>query len=138
MEVWALYAYGASHVLQEILTVKSDDMVGRVKTFEAIVKGENIPEPGIPESFRVLVKELQSLALDIRVLDHEGKPMELADTDDDLPGASEVNIEDDSTALMGEGDEGLGDVDAEEDIPDDFDIDSDLDSIDDEDIFKMP
>ena len=138
MEVWALYAYGASHVLQEILTVKSDDMVGRVKTFEAIVKGENIPEPGIPESFRVLVKELQSLALDIRVLDHEGKVMELADTDDDLPGANEVNIEEDSTALMGEGDDSLGDVDAEEDIPDDFDIDSDLDSIDDEDIFKMP
>ena len=64
--------------------------------------------------------------------------MELADTDDDLPGANEVNIEEDSTALMGEGDDSLGDVDAEEDIPDDFDIDSDLDSIDDEDIFKMP
>ena len=138
MEVWALYAYGASHVLQEILTVKSDDMVGRVKTFEAIVKGENIPEPGIPESFRVLVKELQSLALDIRVLDREGKPMELADNDDDLPGVNEVNIEEDSASLMGEGDEGLGDVEAEDDIPEDFDIDSDLGSIDDEDIFKMP
>jgi hypothetical protein len=69
MEVWALEAYGASHVLQEILTVKSDDTIGRVKTYEAIVKGENIPEPGIPESFKVLLKELQSLALDIKVLD---------------------------------------------------------------------
>jgi DNA-directed RNA polymerase subunit beta len=87
MEVWALEAYGASHVLQEILTVKSDDMVGRVKTFEAIVKGENIPEPGIPESFRVLVKELQSLALDVRVLDSEGEEIDLKqELDDDVIG----------------------------------------------------
>ena len=83
MEVWALEAYGASHVLQEILTVKSDDTVGRVKTYEAIVKGENIPEPGIPESFRVLVKELQSLALDIKVLDSEGQEIELKDLEED-------------------------------------------------------
>ena len=83
MEVWALEAYGASHVLQEILTVKSDDTVGRVKTYEAIVKGENIPEPGIPESFRVLVKELQSLALDIKVLDGEGQEIELKDLEED-------------------------------------------------------
>ena len=83
MEVWALEAYGASHVLQEILTVKSDDTVGRVKTYEAIVKGENIPEPGIPESFRVLIKELQSLALDIKVLDGEGQEIELKDLDED-------------------------------------------------------
>ena len=68
MEVWALEAYGASYTLQEILTVKSDDVVGRVKTYEAIIKGENIPEPGIPEAFKVLLKELQSLALDVRVL----------------------------------------------------------------------
>jgi DNA-directed RNA polymerase subunit beta len=68
MEVWALEAYGAAHTLQEILTVKSDDVVGRVKAYEAIVKGENIPEPGIPESFKVLIKELQSLALDVKVL----------------------------------------------------------------------
>ena len=68
MEVWALEAYGASYTLQEILTVKSDDVVGRVKTYEAIIKGDNIPEPGIPESFKVLLKELQSLALDVRVL----------------------------------------------------------------------
>ena len=72
MEVWALEAYGAAHILQEILTVKSDDVTGRVKTYEAIIKGENIAEPGIPESFKVLLKELQSLALDVTVLDEEG------------------------------------------------------------------
>ena len=73
MEVWALYAYGASNVLQEILTVKSDDTVGRVKAYEAIVKGENIPQAGLPESFKVLVKEIRSLALDIEPL-HEAEP----------------------------------------------------------------
>ena len=83
MEVWALEAYGASHVLQEILTVKSDDCIGRVKTYEAIVKGENIPEPGIPESFRVLIKELQSLALDIKVLNADKQEIELKDLDED-------------------------------------------------------
>ena len=83
MEVWALEAYGASHVLQEILTVKSDDTIGRVKTYEAIVKGENIPEPGIPESFKVLLKELQSLALDIKVLDKDGEEIEIRELDDD-------------------------------------------------------
>ena len=85
MEVWALEAYGAAYTLQEILTVKSDDVVGRVKTYEAIVKGQNIPKPGIPESFKVLIKELQSLALDIRVLDKDGKEIDLQqDMDDDL------------------------------------------------------
>ena len=78
MEVWALEAYGAAYTLQEILTVKSDDVTGRVRTFEAIVKGQNIPTPGVPESFRVLVKELQSLALDIRVLDEDGNEIELS------------------------------------------------------------
>ena len=93
MEVWALEAYGAAHTLQEILTVKSDDVVGRVKTYEAIVKGENIPEPGVPESFKVLIKELQALCLDVKVLNdanEEVKLKEFADEDmDDL----EVNIE---------------------------------------------
>ena len=84
MEVWALEAYGAAYTLQEILTVKSDDVTGRVKTYEAIVKGHNIPTPGVPESFKVLVKELQSLCLDIRVLDEEGNEIELKDEDDDL------------------------------------------------------
>ena len=82
MEVWALEAYGASYTLQEILTVKSDDVVGRVKTYEAIIKGENIPEPGIPESFKVLLKELQSLGLDVRVLKEDGSEVELAETID--------------------------------------------------------
>ncbi len=77
MEVWALEAYGAAYTLQEILTVKSDDIVGRVQTYESIVKGENIPEPGIPESFKVLIKEMQSLALDVRVLDEDNKELEL-------------------------------------------------------------
>ena len=77
MEVWALEAYGAAHTLQEILTVKSDDVVGRVKTYEAIIKGENIPEPGVPESFKVLIKELQALALDIRVLTDGHEEIEL-------------------------------------------------------------
>ena len=79
MEVWALEAYGAAYTLQEILTVKSDDVVGRVKTYEAIIKGENIPEPGIPESFKVLLKELQSLALDVRLLDENDNEVELLD-----------------------------------------------------------
>ena len=80
MEVWALEAYGASYTLQEILTVKSDDVVGRVKTYEAIIKGDNIPEPGIPESFKVLLKELQSLGLDVRVLDEDRNEVELMET----------------------------------------------------------
>ena len=82
MEVWALEAYGASYTLQEILTVKSDDVVGRVKTYEAIIKGENIPEPGIPESFKVLLKELQSLALDVRVLRDDNVEVEIMETVD--------------------------------------------------------
>ena len=86
MEVWALEAYGASHVLQEILTVKSDDTIGRVKTYEAIVKGENIPDPGVPESFKVLIKELQSLALDIKVLDENKEEIEIRELEDDIYG----------------------------------------------------
>ncbi len=82
MEVWALEAYGASYTLQEILTVKSDDVVGRVKTYEAIIKGENIPEPGIPESFKVLLKELQSLGLDIRVLREDNTEVEVMESVD--------------------------------------------------------
>ena len=80
MEVWALEAYGAAHILQELLTVKSDDVVGRVKTYEAIVKGEDIQEPGVPESFKVLVKELQSLGLSVEVLNEEEERVVLADT----------------------------------------------------------
>ena len=96
MEVWALEAYGAAYTLQEILTVKSDDVVGRVKTYEAIVKGQNIPTPGVPESFKVLIKELQSLALDVRVLDKDNKEIDLRqhfDDDDDIPVANNADSE---------------------------------------------
>jgi len=94
MEVWALEAYGAAYTLQEILTVKSDDVVGRVKTYEAIVKGENIPEPGIPESFKVLIKEMQSLCLDVRVLSADDQEIEIHDTDEDISEtAKELGID---------------------------------------------
>ena len=82
MEVWALEAYGASYTLQEILTVKSDDVIGRVKTYEAIIKGDNIPEPGIPESFKVLLKELQSLGLDVKVLKDDNTEVEIMENID--------------------------------------------------------
>jgi DNA-directed RNA polymerase subunit beta len=84
MEVWALEAYGAANTLQELLTVKSDDVVGRVKTYEAIVKGENIQEPGVPESFKVLVKELQSLCLDVKVLSEDKREIELKEIEEDI------------------------------------------------------
>jgi DNA-directed RNA polymerase subunit beta len=89
MEVWALEAYGASYALQELLTIKSDDVLGRVKVYEAIVKGENIPEPGIPESFKVLIKEMQSLCLNVEVLSSDGMSVELRDTDEDVFRAAE-------------------------------------------------
>jgi DNA-directed RNA polymerase subunit beta len=96
MEVWALEAYGAAHTLQEMLTVKSDDVAGRVKAYEAIVKGENIPKPGIPESFKVLVKELQSLALDIRIMSEDDSEIEIKEEDDYI----EINNE--ITDIIGE------------------------------------
>jgi len=89
MEVWALEAYGAAYALQELLTIKSDDVLGRVKVYEAIVKGENIPEPGIPESFKVLVKEMQSLCLNVEVLSGDGQTIEMRDTEDDVYRAAE-------------------------------------------------
>ena len=132
MEVWALEAYGASHVLQEILTVKSDDVVGRVKTYEAIVKGENIPEPGVPESFKVLIKELQSLSLDIKVLGENKEEIILRELEEeDLAPDSEFKQELTKTLPPP--------VEGEEDTPDDFDFDSldnltdgldDIDSLD--------
>ena len=100
MEVWALEAYGAAYTLQEILTVKSDDVVGRVKTYEAIVKGQDIPKAGIPESFRVLVKELQSLALDVKVLDNDGNEIDLKqDLDDDEPAMGQMGDDMQNVAL---------------------------------------
>jgi DNA-directed RNA polymerase subunit beta len=89
MEVWALEAYGAAYALQELLTIKSDDVLGRVKVYEAIVKGENIPEPGIPESFKVLIKEMQSLCLNVEVLSGDGMTIEMRDTEDDVYRAAE-------------------------------------------------
>ncbi len=118
MEVWALEAYGAAHTLQEILTVKSDDVVGRVKTYEAIVKGENIPEPGVPESFKVLIKELQALCLDVKVLNdnnQEVKFKELAEDDDEIE-VLEVNMEgtEDSTTEEAKEEKGEAYIPAEE------------------------
>ncbi len=115
MEVWALEAYGAAYTLQEILTVKSDDIVGRVKTYEAIVKGQNVPQPGVPESFKVLIKELQSLSLDVKVLDRDEQEIDLKQTFDDddiglhLPGETlrEQTVADDLTGF------GLEDADGE-------------------------
>ena len=89
MEVWALEAYGAAYCLQELLTIKSDDVLGRVRVYEAIVKGENIPTPGIPESFKVLIKEMQSLCLDVEVLDEVGHEVEMRELDDDVYRATE-------------------------------------------------
>jgi DNA-directed RNA polymerase subunit beta len=93
MEVWALEAYGAAWALQELLTIKSDDVPGRVKVYEAIVKGENIPEPGIPESFKVLVKEMKSLCLNIEVLSSDGQIVELRDSEDDYRASEEFGID---------------------------------------------
>jgi DNA-directed RNA polymerase subunit beta len=108
MEVWALEAYGAAYTLQEILTVKSDDTTGRVKTYEAIVKGHNVPKPGVPEAFKVLVKELQSLCLDIRVLDGNGDEIELRDEDEDevvytADRSDETYVVDDDDTIAAEG-----------------------------------
>jgi DNA-directed RNA polymerase subunit beta len=127
MEVWALEAYGAAYTLQEILTVKSDDVTGRVKTYEAIVKGQNIPTPGIPESFKVLVKELQSLALDIRVLDENGEEIEISQLvdDDDLSGLpmmeETVNTASDEIEVVEEDEyESESDEDFESDFEDEY------------------
>lgn len=93
--MWALEAYGAAYTLQEILTVKSDDVTGRVRTYESIVKGHNVPKPGVPESFKVLVKELQALCLDIRVLDDKGQEIELKDDDEDTYQPDRIRDDDD-------------------------------------------
>ena len=128
MEVWALEAYGAAHTLQEILTVKSDDVVGRVKTYEAIVKGENIPEPGVPESFKVLIKELQALCLDVKVLNDNNEEVKLKEFSEDDIEDLEVNIEgtedlgntqsvaDESYISANDNNEVDADIDVEEDI----------------------
>ena len=101
MEVWALEAYGAAYTLQEILTVKSDDIQGRTKTYEAIVKGENIPEPGVPEAFKVLVKELQSLALDVRIIDEKNELVEIQDNSNE-ESETAAGVIKDLTDLLGD------------------------------------
>ena len=119
MEVWALEAYGAAHILQEILTVKSDDIVGRVKTYESIVKGNNISEPGIPEAFKVLLKELQSLALDVKVLTESGEELvirELEDDDETVPTARAREIQEQEARLPEEELELVRHSDADEEI----------------------
>ena len=108
MEVWALEAYGAAYTLQEILTVKSDDVVGRVKTYEAIIKGDNIPEPGIPESFKVLLKELQSLGLDVRVLRDDNTEVEIMETVDYSDTDYRYEMEGDSKGYNYHEEENLG------------------------------
>ncbi len=114
MEVWALEAYGAAYTLQEILTVKSDDVTGRVKTYEAIVKGHNVPTPGVPESFKVLVKELQSLCLDIKILGENGEEVDLKDDDDDdsIYGAGGKALPEDEITM-------------DDDLPNGKDVDAD-------------
>ena len=125
MEVWALEAYGAAYTLQEILTVKSDDVVGRVKTYEAIVKGENVPDPGIPESFKVLVKELQSIGLDIKVLNEDEEEVSLRDDDDEDIAATAREVDMDINGQIQEGapeqpaNDDYADNDATEDTQDD-------------------
>ncbi|GAB6158631.1 DNA-directed RNA polymerase subunit beta [Desulfotomaculum varum] len=119
MEVWALEAYGAAYTLQEILTVKSDDVVGRVKTYEAIVKGENVPEPGVPESFKVLIKELQSLGLDVKVLSENDEEIEIKEIEEDVTEtAKELGID-----LPEE--RRVGDVKQESDEEDEYEEDND-------------
>ena len=124
MEVWALEAYGAAYTLQEILTVKSDDVVGRVKTYEAIVKGENVPDPGIPESFKVLVKELQSIGLDIKVLNEDEEEISLRDSDEDIvETAREVDMDIEGRVVEPTSEEVVVDDYADNDVTED---DSDL------------
>jgi len=132
MEVWALEAYGAAYTLQEILTVKSDDVTGRVRTYEAIVKGHNIPKPGVPESFKVLVKELQSLCLDVRVLDENGRKIELQGEDNDDIGdnvrdRSYYNSSEDEFSASGYQ---IDDIDSDEI----FDDEMEMEDIEDEEI----
>ncbi len=150
MEVWALEAYGASYTLQEILTVKSDDIVGRVKTYEAIVKDENIPEPGVPESFKVLLKELQALGLDIKILREDNTEVEIQESIDDVDDFNiNVNIEGVESDVEEEnkndgkvslenvlGDIDLDDIDVDEEDSDDYFVISDEDVLEEADMLK--
>jgi DNA-directed RNA polymerase subunit beta len=132
MEVWALEAYGAAYTLQEILTVKSDDVVGRVKTYEAIVKGQPVPQPGIPEAFRVLMKELQSLGLDMRVQDADGNEIDIKQTyDEDEVGfeSSDLAIGDDVMVESDlDGEYSIEDADGDAEFESDDDSDDEFDA----------
>jgi len=129
MEVWALEAYGAAHTLQEMLTIKSDDTVGRVKAYEAIVKGENIPEPSVPESFKVLLKEMQSLALDVRPMRDDGRDVLVSEEDDELiRAAEELGVDLSADRVRGEGDADVDEADVMEDDTDEAAADATLDS----------
>ena len=128
MEVWALEAYGAAYTLQEILTVKSDDLMGRQKTYEAIVKGEPVPKPGVPESFKVMIRELQGLGLDVRVLDENGDVVDLRndDGDEDEGGYTSDTMELDYNANENELNNSGYDIVDEKDInPDHVESDND-------------
>ncbi len=142
MEVWALEAYGAAYTLQEILTVKSDDTVGRVKTYESIVKGENVPEPGVPESFKVLIKELQSLCLDVKVLSADDEEIEIRELDDDLDAPPDrIDYDEDLTKgggsqfradaaiVVDESGEEIGNFDEDEEIEEPLEEDLSLDDL---------
>ena len=118
MEVWALEAYGAAYTLQEILTVKSDDVLGRVKTYEAIVKGENVPEPGIPESFKVLIKELQSLCLDVKVMKGDEEEVAIEDENETTNKGEDKSSSQDSMLIDGK--DNLGGEISEEEFDDGF------------------
>ena len=134
MEVWALEAYGAANTLQEILTVKSDDIVGRVKAYEAIVKGKNIPTPGVPESFKVLIKELESLCLDVKALDSDHNEIvikELEDEEEGFDRSQSEESEGERAALPNDGKEADADDVEEEEAGDDFDTDDDVFDFDD-------
>ena len=129
MEVWALEAYGAAHTLQEMLTIKSDDTIGRVKAYEAIVKGENIPEPSVPESFKVLLKEMQSLALDVRPMRSDGRDVSVSEEDDELIRAAvELGVDLSADRIRGEGDADIDEADVMEDDTDEVAADATLDS----------
>ena len=138
MEVWALEAYGAAYTLQEMLTVKSDDVVGRVKTYEAIVKGENVPEPGVPESFKVLVKELQSLGLDVRLYSEDNQELELKENIDEGieydPNQDKKILAEDEVIADGDLDDGYNEEDTDNDIL----LEDEVDALDDgtDDLFE--
>ena len=134
MEVWALYAYGAAHVLQEILTVKSDDVLGRVKVYEAIVKGTALPRPGVPESFKVLIKEFQALGLDISVINNDDQEVSFKELESDDEEPDEAALAEQVASIKEEGTPALDDEFSLDDEDDEFEEEDNLedDFLDDE------